>query len=100
MLWFLLSIERDDIEHYYSNDGSGGASYVNSLLNDTEESNANNAPSSFHTFSWLLKSFSVVKLFEPLSIFIVTGKNSLFALILDSQSLDGFSSIIFHPPTC
>jgi hypothetical protein len=98
-LWVLYFVEKEDIENFYSKDGSGGRSYVNSLLEEADHSNSNTAPSSIHSFIWLLKSYSAVQTILPKDNSEHTGQENCFALFLTQQEQEGFSSLIFHPPT-
>lgn len=100
VLWMLLSIERDDIEHFYSNDNTNGISYVLSLLDETKNSQPSSLPSAAHSFSWLLKSQSAVQRF--CSFPHIESKEIDFNKLVHTSrynASDGFSSPVFHPPS-
>ena len=45
VLWMLYFVEKEDIEHFYANNGNNGKAYVNSLLEEADHTKSNTAPS-------------------------------------------------------
>lgn len=98
VLWLIWTFEHDDLECFYSCDGSNGISYVNSILQDDHTSAEKNIPAAAVSFSMLIKSCTAVSLSETLINGPIGSEHSLFQRVQHVSSLNGHPTLIFHPP--
>ncbi len=99
VLWIAWMAEHDDIERWYSQDGSDGRSYVSSLLDagDTDGNNSSSVPAS--SFIMLLKQLSSLTVMEEESPCSPTGVTLRHHDTTGGEITAGIRRSIFHPPS-
>lgn len=99
VLWIAWMAEHEDIERWYSHDGSDGRTYVDALLDASESDAMNPASAPASGFIMLLKQLSTFHTMDEEGIATITVSTVRRPDPAADELTMGIRRSIFHPPS-
>lgn len=97
VLMMAWSVEHQDIERWYAGQAHGNTTYVESVLQGSDNDAAARTPASVHTFGLLLKTYSAVDASFG-TVPSIHERQFSFHPIEGERTMTGYIGSIFRPP--